>query len=92
MANEATPVISAAGKRGIPNKRWKPSAAPMNSARSVAIAISSAWTQRKNVVRRPKRSRQTSGRFMPVAMPSLALSVWISIAIRFETTTTQRSR
>ena len=59
---------------------------------SVAIAISSAWTQSPNVTRRGNRSRQTSGRFIPVAIPSLALIDWISIAIRLATSTTQRSR
>ena len=43
-------------------------------------------------VRRENRSRHTSGRFIPVAIPSLALIDWISIAIRFATSTTQRSR
>ena len=43
-------------------------------------------------VRRENRSRQTSGRFIPVAIPSLALIDWISIAIRFATRTTQSSR
>ena len=43
-------------------------------------------------VRRGKRSRQTSGRFMPVAIPSFALIDWISIAIRFAARTTQSSR
>ena len=42
-------------------------------------------------MRREKRSRQTSGRLRPVAIPSLAESVWISIAIRFEATITQQS-
>ena len=86
-----TPVSSAAGKSAIPNNRWKPRAAPRNSARSVAIAISSAWTQRPIDVRLEKRSRQTSGRLRPVAIPSLAESVWISIAIRFAATITQQS-
>ncbi len=44
------------------------------------------------LVRRGKRSRHTSGRFLPVAMPSFALIDWISIAIRFATTTTHSSR
>ncbi len=69
----------------------KPSAAPRNSARSVAIAISSAWIQSPIVVRCEKRARQTSGRFRPVAIPSFADSVWISIAIRFEATITHSS-
>jgi hypothetical protein len=42
-------------------------------------------------VRRENRSRHTSARFWPVAMPSFADSVWISIAIRFEATITQTS-
>ena len=66
----------------MPRRRLNPSAAPRNSARSVAIAITSAWIQRSTDVRREKLSRQTSGRFMPVAMPSFAESVWMSIAIR----------
>ena len=50
------------------------------------MAIASAWIQRPIDVRREKRSRQTSGRLRPVATPSLADSVWISMAIRFEAT------
>ena len=39
-----------------------------------------------------KRSALISARLSPVAMPSFALIVWISIAIRFETRMTQSSR
>ena len=69
-----------------------PIAAPRNSARSVAIAIASACSQSRNDTRRENRSRQSSGRFRPVAMPSFAESVWISIASRFAATITQTSR
>ena len=86
-----TPVTSAAGNSGQPKSSWNPSAAPRNSARSVAIAISSAWIHRPREVRRENCSRQTSGKLRPVAMPSFADSVWISIAIRFETRITQQS-
>ena len=86
-----TPVINAAGKSAIPNSRWRPSAAPRNSARSVAIAITSACTQRPTEVLFEKLSRQSSGRLRPVAIPTLADSVWISIAIRFEARITQQS-
>ena len=92
ITNAATPTSSAAGKSGRPVSRLIPIAAPTNSAMSVAMAISSAWTQSPNVTRRGNRSRQTSGRFIPVAIPSFALIDWISIAIRFATSTTQRSR
>ena len=36
-------------------------------------------------------SRQTSGRLRPVAMPSLALIDWTSMAIRFAASTTHSS-
>ena len=46
----------------------------------------------RSTTRRENRSRQTSGRLRPVAIPSFAESVWISIAIRFAATITQTSR
>ena len=45
MRNAAIAVRIAAGKSPIPNRRCMPSAAPRNSARSVAIAIASACSQ-----------------------------------------------
>jgi hypothetical protein len=68
-----------------------PSAAPVNSARSVAIATASACAQRNHVTGRGKRSRATSARFCPVAIPSLAESDWTTIAITFAMSTTQSS-
>ena len=68
-----------------------PSAAPTNSARSVAIATSSACTQRNHVTGRGNRSRATSARFCPVAIPSFAESDCTTIAIRFAMSTTQSS-
>ena len=59
---------------------------------AVAIATSSAWSQRPIEVRREKRSRQSSARFLPVAMPSFADWVWTTIAIRLAARTTQSSR
>ena len=47
IANVTTPVSSPAGSSGMPKSRWKPSAAPTNSARSQAIATASACNQRK---------------------------------------------
>ena len=83
--------MAAAGSSGIPKTRLMPRAAPTNSARSVAMAISSAWTQSSRLTDRGKRSRQTSGRLRPVAMPSLALSDWTSMAVRLAPITTQIS-
>src|SRR2546423_104680 len=51
-----TPVITPAGSRGTWKSRFNPSAAPRNSATSVDIEISSAWThiaQERRRVERP---------------------------------------
>jgi hypothetical protein len=66
-------------------------AAPTNSARSVAMAIASAWSQSPIVTGRLKCSRHSSGRLRPVAMPVLADRYCTSIAIRFAATITQTS-
>jgi hypothetical protein len=71
-------VISAAPNSGTPKRMLRPIAAPMSSATSVAIAMISAWTQIRTLALRERRSRQTSGRFMPVATPSFALIDWIT--------------
>ena len=84
-------VIIPAGSMGTPNTRFRASAAPTNSARSVAIATASACSHSSTTTRNENRSRQTSGRLRPVAMPSLALSDWISMAIRLAASTTQSS-
>ena len=81
----------AAGSSPMPVSSCRPIAAPRNSARSVAIAIASAWIHSAIVTRWGNSSRQTSARLRPVAIPSFAESVWISIAIRFEATITQTS-
>ena len=86
------PAMIPAGNSGMPKSRCRPSAAPTTSAMSVAIATSSACSQRPTEVRREKRSRQSSARFLPVAMPSLADCVCTSIAIRLAASTTQSSR
>ena len=90
--NAATAVRSAAGSNGMPKSRLSPTAAPMNSATSVAMATSSATTQRLSTTGRGYRERHASARFMPDAMPSLALSDWMSIDMRMATTTTHVSR
>ena len=87
----ASPARTAQLHIGSPKTRCSPSAAPVNSARSVAIATASACSHRPTTNRRGSRSRQTSGSDSPVAMPSLADSVWTSIAIRLAVSTTQPS-
>jgi len=92
MAKETTAVIRPAGNSGTPNSRLSAIAAPTNSARSVAMAMTSAWTHSAVDVARGKRSRHSSGRFLPVAIPSLADRYWISMAIRLAISTTHSSR
>jgi hypothetical protein len=67
-------------------------AAPTNSARSVAIAISSAWIQSPMAAGRGNCSRHSSARLRPVATPTLADRYWISIAIRLAATITHSRR
>ncbi len=74
-----------------PNTRCRPSAAPTNSARSVAIATASACSHSSTTTRDGNWSRHTSGRLRPVAMPSLALIDWTSMAIRLAASTTHSS-
>ena len=90
-ANVAAPASSADTHSGRPKTRLSPSAAPVNSARSVAIATASACSHKTMTTPRGSRSLQASGSDMPVAMPSLADSVCTSIAIRFAVSTTQPS-
>ena len=58
----------------------------------VGMATTSAWIQSPIDGGRRKVSRQSSGRFLPVAMPSFADWVWTTIAIRLAARTTQSSR
>src|SRR6202171_1166000 len=81
-----------AAKSGTPGKRrWMPMAAPMNSARSVAIAMTSAWIHSPTTAGNGNFNRQTSARLSPVAMPSFALMDWTSIAMRLAARTTHSS-
>ena len=92
IANAPAPAISPASNSGMPNSRYRPRAAPTTSATSVDMATTSAWIQRPIEAGREKVWRHSSGRFLPVAMPSFADWVWISIATRLAATTTHSSR
>ena len=92
IANAITPVISPATSIGTPNSRFRPSAAPRNSAMSVDIAMISAWIHIPQLTGRDQCPRMFSGRLWPVTTPSLADRYWISIAIRFASRTTHSSR
>jgi hypothetical protein len=91
IPNAITPVISPATSSGIPNRRFRPIAAPRNSATSVAIAIASAWIHIPIVAQRGKCARHCSGSDLPVTAPSFADRYWTSIAIRLAASTTHRS-
>ena len=67
-------------------------AAPTNSARSVATAMASAWTQSPKVTGFDMVSRHSSGRFRSEAMPIFADRYCTSMAIRFAATITHASR
>ena len=67
-------------------------APPTISARSVAIATSSACAHSPRTTGRGYSRRQCSGSDRPVASPSLADRYCTNIAIRFARTMTQRSR
>ena len=81
-----------AWKSGTPKSRLSAIAAPTNSARSVAMAMSSAWIHSPTVTGLRKCSRQSSGRLRPVAMPIFADRFWISIAMRLALSRTHSSR
>jgi hypothetical protein len=89
IANAITAVIRPAGNSGTPKSRYNPTAAPTNSARSVAIAMISACTHSPRDTGRGRCSRHSSGRSRPVATPAFADRYCTSIAMRLATTMTQ---
>ncbi len=89
MPNATTAVMSPAGNSGTPKSRFRPTAAPTNSARSVAIAMISACTHRPRDTGRGRCSRQSSGRSFPVATPVFADRYCTIMAIRLAATITQ---
>ena len=91
IANDSTAVTSAEVNSPSPNRICMPTAAPRNSARSVAMAAASAAIHNQIRVRRVVWVRIAWGSVMPEAMPSLADSDWIRIAIRFDSSSTHSS-
>lgn len=90
-ANDATAASTAPAHSGSPNTRLNPMAAPMISAMSVAIIASSAASHSTHTTGRLSRSRHSVATPLPVAMPSLAATTWIRIAIRLASTITHSS-
>ena len=90
---ETAPVMRPPQISGTPKSRLRATAPPMTSARSVAMATSSACSQ---YARRPQRlwmrPPSTSGRLRPVTMPSFAERYWMSQAMTLPSTTTHTSR
>jgi len=92
MPKATTAVIRPACSGGMPKIMLRASAAPTNSARSVAIATASACTHNSRFVRRPSRARHISGRLRPVARPSFEDRYCTTMAIRFDMTMTHTNR
>jgi hypothetical protein len=86
-----TAVISPPMGSGTPNSRLSATAPPTISARSVAIATASACSHSPRVTGFGSCSRQLVARSRPVASPSLAVRLWMSIAIRLAATITHSS-
>ena len=83
------PVMIMLARSGTWNSSDTPMAPPTNSARSVAIAATSATTHIAHTAGRGNWARHSSARLRPVTMPSLAESPWNSIAMTFASSTTQ---
>ncbi|GAP60749.1 hypothetical protein AHiyo1_43350 [Arthrobacter sp. Hiyo1] len=89
---ETAPTIRAPTGRGRRNRSWSATAPPTTSARSVASATTSAWSQKRRRPRGRRRSLRSSGSVRPVTIPSLADWYWMSMAIPFAIASTQMRR
>ena len=91
-AIDTAPMMTPPHTRGTPKSRWRASAPPITSARSVAAATISACAQKamRPAVGSLPPSRE--GRDSPVTSPSLADRYWTTMAARFEATSTHTSR
>ena len=89
---DTAPMMTPPHRSGTPNRRWRASAPPITSARSVAAATISAWIQKAMRAGLDMRSPSRAGRDLPVTRPSLAERYWMTIAKMFEATRTHTSR
>ena len=89
---ETTPIMHPPRNSGRPNSRLRAMAPPITSAKSVAMAMTSACIKNMNRPPSPMRSPRISGRLLPVTMPSLADWYWISTLMQLAITSTQTSR
>ena len=69
---EAAPITRPPTNNDRPNSRLRAIAPPITSARSVAMAMTSACMKNMNRPALPIRSPSSSGRLLPVTMPSFA--------------------
>ena len=89
---ETSPVITPPTSNDRSNNRFNAMAPPTTSAKSVAIATSSACTQYPSRVEREERPRTASGNDMPVTTPNFADRYCTSPAITFAATMTHTSK
>ena len=91
-AMDTAPMMTPPHSSEIPKRRWRASAPPMTSARSVAAATISAWIQKAMRPGLDMRSPRRAGRDRPVTRPSLADRYWTTIAKMLEARRTHTSR
>ena len=84
IRNTSSAVRITPSSSGMPNRRLRPIAVPMTSARSVAQMANSAAAQSGQDTQRGKASRQACARSRPDATPSRAQSAWRMIAMMLE--------
>ncbi len=89
---DTAPMTQPPTNSGRPNSSFSAIAPPITSARSVAMAITSACMKNMYRPASPKRSPRISGRLRPVTMPSLADWYWMSTLMQFASTSTHTSR
>ena len=89
---EIAPIMQPPTNNGRPNSSFSAIAPPITSARSVAMAITSACMKNMNRLASPRRSPRISGRLRPVTMPSLADWYWMSTLMQLARTSTHTSR
>ena len=89
---DTAPMMSPPTNSGRLNSRSNAMAPPMSSARSVAMAITSACMKNMNRPASLMRSPNSSGRDLPVTTPSLADWYWMNTLMMFASTSTHTSR
>ena len=89
---DTAPMMQPPTNSGRPNSSFSAIAPPITSARSVAMAITSACMKNMKRPASPSRSPKISGKLLPVTMPSFADWYWMSTLMQLANTSTHTSR